>query len=281
LCREHFIADLEAKAKREIRLHRGIRGGDRIAVALSGDAPGSALLFFLKKLTAQRRDVKVFAIIIDEGIASYRNPGQVVQVAESMGADIIPGSFREAYSITMDEIMQRVGAEVAYRNYRVLRRQLLARIAQENGATCLASAITLDDRAQAVLCDMLTGNVETLIVPRQHYQGALKDIYPFMQVPEQEVRLYAELNAIPCVKTSPYPFTGSEKRADINRMLEAYDRNHPATRFALGNLGEQLAAAGTGAIAGIAVCARCGEPCPDGTCPDCQIRDGFSKGSQP
>jgi tRNA(Ile)-lysidine synthase TilS/MesJ len=47
--------------------------GDHIAVALSGDAGSSALLYFLKKLTASRRDIRISAITVDEGIAGYRD----------------------------------------------------------------------------------------------------------------------------------------------------------------------------------------------------------------
>ena len=50
LCKAHFIADFEAKAKRAIRTHHWIIPDDRIAVALSGGKDSSALLFFLKKL---------------------------------------------------------------------------------------------------------------------------------------------------------------------------------------------------------------------------------------
>ncbi|HPX73972.1 MAG TPA: tRNA(Ile)-lysidine synthase, partial [Methanoregulaceae archaeon] len=59
LCKAHFIADFESKAKRAIRNHRWIKPKDRIAVALSGGKNSSALLYFLKKILGTRRDVRL------------------------------------------------------------------------------------------------------------------------------------------------------------------------------------------------------------------------------
>ncbi len=62
LCLHHFTADVEAKAKHEIRRNHSLKSGDHIAVGLSGDASSSALLYFLKKLTSNRRDIRISAI---------------------------------------------------------------------------------------------------------------------------------------------------------------------------------------------------------------------------
>ena len=67
LCRSHFILDLEAKAKRAIRVHHGMQPGDHIAVAVNGDSAGNALLFFLRKLTGNRKDIRISAIMVGEG----------------------------------------------------------------------------------------------------------------------------------------------------------------------------------------------------------------------
>lgn len=59
LCQEHFILDFEARVKRTIRQHQGMRPGDRIAVVPTGDALSKALLHFLIKLAGRRRDLVV------------------------------------------------------------------------------------------------------------------------------------------------------------------------------------------------------------------------------
>ena len=158
LCREHFIADAEAKAKREIRSHKGMCSGDHIAIALSGNDQGYALLIFLKKLTTQRRDVRISAITIDEGAASNPATAQAMKMAESEGVPCHVGSFKEAFGVTLDEITQEKGPLVSRQSRKVLCRTLLHRIARDCGCTRIAYGLTLDDRALDVLEQMITGS---------------------------------------------------------------------------------------------------------------------------
>jgi hypothetical protein len=65
LCQDHLILDLETRAKRAVRMHRGMQPGDHIGVVVTGDSAGNALLFFLRKLTRNRRDIRVSGIITD------------------------------------------------------------------------------------------------------------------------------------------------------------------------------------------------------------------------
>ena len=64
---------------------------------LSGDSCSSALLYFLKKLTSNRRDIRISAITIDEGIAGYRSPENALRIAELLDTECIMGSFQEAF----------------------------------------------------------------------------------------------------------------------------------------------------------------------------------------
>jgi len=107
LCQDHFIDDLEAKVKRAIRVHQWLRPGDHIGVPLAGDSAGKALLFFLDKLTENRRDIRVSAIPACEGIAEYleraRDSGitkiaiatTLEDAAASALTDILQGNVRK------------------------------------------------------------------------------------------------------------------------------------------------------------------------------------------
>jgi len=68
LCREHFIASVDAKVKRDIRRHHGLLPGDHIGVVQDGNLPGKTLLFFLTTLTRDRRDIRISAIPAGTGI---------------------------------------------------------------------------------------------------------------------------------------------------------------------------------------------------------------------
>ncbi len=100
LCKAHFIADFEAKAKRAIRMHRWIVPNDGIAVALSGGNASSALLYFMQKLVGKRRDISLYAITIDEGTRGYHDSRVAARIAESVGTELIVASFQEMFGVT-------------------------------------------------------------------------------------------------------------------------------------------------------------------------------------
>ena len=281
LCRQHFIMDLEAKAKRAIRTHRWMKTGDHIAVALSGDPATIALVFFLAKLTEKRRDIRMSAITIDEGIKEFRNPVQAKRVAESLGVSWISGSFEEDYGITMDEIARRKGATHSCRYCRILRHHLLNQIACGIGVSKLALGTSLDDGAQDVLSDVLCGNAERLFVAHRTSPGIVLQIHPFMDVPVQELRLYAAIHSdiIPDGEDLPArcPCASTAAERDIHAMLEEYTQNHPATKHALVNLRENLSQTPCTVIDSIPTCPHCGEP-GAGTCRHCGVLDEFGRG---
>ncbi len=62
LCSRHLVHDIEARARRSIRSHGWLRPGDHIAVPVRGDRKSAALLLFLKKIIASRRDIQLSAI---------------------------------------------------------------------------------------------------------------------------------------------------------------------------------------------------------------------------
>jgi len=68
LCREHFIASVDAKVKRDIRRHHWLLPNDHIGVVQDGDLPGKTLLFFLTNLTRDRKDIRISAISSGAGI---------------------------------------------------------------------------------------------------------------------------------------------------------------------------------------------------------------------
>jgi len=273
LCRQHFVGDLETKAKRAIRTHHWLSPGDHIAVGLSGDAATGALLYFLQGLIAQRRDIRLSAITVDEGIAGFRDPDGTERWAASLGIPCIRGSFAEQCGHTVDGIISQEGVQHACEYCRVIRRHLLHRLAREHGVTKLALGTTLDDGARECLTAFLYGDMERVIGSSLPVAGRVPVIQPFIDVPATEIRLYAALlTGAPAPATCPYAGRGVD--ADIPVALDEFTRNHPNTKHALVNLREHLADAGGLAAETIPVCTRCGEPCGDqglepGVCRHC------------
>jgi tRNA(Ile)-lysidine synthase TilS/MesJ len=285
LCPAHFLKDFEAKAKRTIRLHGWLRPGDHIAVALSGDAIGTALLAFLVKLTTNRRDIRLSAITIDTGIRGWPDIERAEKTAAACGVNWFCGSFAERYGTTMDALVQQDGPEAACRACRVLKYDLLGEIAQTHGVTRCAFATTVDDRAMEFFSNLLSATVERTLFPFEVTgKTRIPAIRPFMNIPAPEVIRYAELHCGEtgsCDTLPPYARSeGISRAADARAALDTYARRHPSTKFALANL--------AGTLAGIVAarerpssCPVCGELIAGGECKSCSIRRKFDRGTVP
>jgi len=269
LCKQHFEADVEAKAKHDIRRHHWMFPGDHIAVALSGDQPSSALMYFLKKLTSDRRDIRISAISIDEGITGYRDPANAMLIAEQLDTECIKGSFQENFGITVDEISHTKGTSHSCAYCRVLRNFLLNRIAREHGVTKLAFGYTLDEGAVSVLKNVLQGNPESLVNADRAARGTIPRIRPFMSVPHKEVALYADHHINGCDQ-SRCPYNNKPFEEDVQVMLNDFTIRHPATKYALMSLEKNLAGACVSLANSVPSCQQCGEP-TNGICQGCRI----------
>jgi uncharacterized protein (TIGR00269 family) len=271
LCRTHFEADFEAKAKRAIRVHRWISPGDRIGVAMSGGKDSSALLSFLHRLTGRRKDVELVGITIDEGIEGYRDTSVAGGIAERMGIRHITASFKDMFGVTVDDIVKKKGDRLSCSYCGVLRRQCLNRVAKDHGLTRLALGFNLDDEAQSILMNVLRGDVVRLFRAMESTEGMVGRIKPFMYIPEREVALYAFYH-VEGFELGRCPYASTALRSDVRDLLNDYSWQHPSTRYAVVSLGERLRMMAAGPEHGAETCSRCGEPVI-GPCRACSILD--------
>jgi uncharacterized protein (TIGR00269 family) len=268
-CKLHVDADVEAKAKYEIRRNRWMVPGDHIAVALSGGKNSSALLYFLKKLTAGRRDIRLLAITIDEGIAGYSDPVGALKIARAMDIECFTVSFQETFGMTMDSIASKKGTGFSPAYCNVLRHFLLNRIALENGVKKIALGETLDDGAVSVLKNILQGTPERLVGFDKTGWRKIPRIRPFISIPQKEVELYADIH-LQGLSLSASPYKNDPFHEDVEIMLNDFTLRHPATKFALANLKKNLAGTCSSIAGMIPLCENCGEP-GDSLCQSCRI----------
>jgi uncharacterized protein (TIGR00269 family) len=236
-----------------------LRSGDHIAVGLSGDACSSALLYFLKKLTSNRQDIRISAISIDEGIAGYRFPEDAMRIAEQLQTECIAQSFLENFGQSLDEIAEKKGNTSSCMYCRVIRNFLLNRIARERGVTKIACGSTLDDAAGSVLNHILQGIPEIVVGSGGSGGGKIPRIQPFIAVPKEEIALYADLH-INEYNRSHCPYTNNHFDEDVNAMLNEFTLHHPATKYALLSLKKNLEHACVSLPDFYSSCERCGEP---------------------
>ncbi|MDO8873787.1 MAG: tRNA(Ile)-lysidine synthase [Methanoregula sp.] len=257
LCDQHLIVDVEAKAKKVIRAQGWLRPGDHIAVLLSGDRCSSALLYFLKKLTAQRRDIRVSAITIDDGTSTRGDTSRAKRIADDLDTEFLEVSWSEEFSIGAETFTGKNQDISSLPLLHPSRSILLDRIAQQHGITKIAWGQCLDDAAGVVLESVIRGDVEKLISSNS-CQDALLRVCPFISVTAVEVSLYAALCGCGDEQAvKPDQRDGLHK--DTIAMLDCFTKNHPATKYALLNLGEELAGCPSGIAGLIRACEWYGE----------------------
>jgi tRNA(Ile)-lysidine synthase TilS/MesJ len=234
LCEHHFSLDIERRAKRMLRQKGWIHTGDRIAVALRGDLQSRALLHFLTATFAKRRDLSFFTIAIDEGIQGYRVCDQVEDISRSYGLECITRSYQKEFGYALDLIMQKGEESNPCPYCQMLRHRLLQKVAQEQGATRIATGATLNDTAHAVFVTILKGDVSQFV---SRPAAEIPEIHPFSSVPADEVTRYALIHGNKIVEDRcPYFRSPTITR----KILEDFSSHHPATGYALMNLRETL-----------------------------------------
>lgn len=210
LCSRHLALDIEARAKRTIRSHRWMRPYDHIAVVVSGDRKSAALLYFLKKLTAGRRDIRISALPSCGADTGTGDQSAAVTLAESLGVPVMqpaPGGISLAGG--------------------------------DGTVTRIARATSLDDIAERVLEVFLFGEADRLVHPRQDPGSPVPVICPFITVSSDELDLYGEI-VIPGCGLPPGVPVQDTRPKEIRDLLDGYSRGHPATKYALLHLAEQI-----------------------------------------
>jgi len=274
LCKTHFEADFESKAKRSIRTHRWIVSGDRIGVALNGEPNSNALLIFLHHLLGKRKDVELFGMVIDRGIG-YRDPGEGEGFALQQGTPLIVASFREMLRTTIPEIAGERGDQFTCASCDALYLKALHQAGKENGITKIALGCSLDDEAQGILVRFLDGSTDLPEPFPESGHDMIELIRPFILIPEREAALYAYYHTHR-ISQGKCPYSSATLRSDVRDLLYDYAWRHPSTFYSLVNLGEHLIQKGAISINPL-LSLRCGNavsgPCRiakgfDGVCDD-------------
>jgi tRNA(Ile)-lysidine synthase TilS/MesJ len=238
LCPKHLASDIESRIKRNIRNGCWMRPGDHLAVALSGSKRARALLLFFSQLTAQRRDIRLSAIVIDDGGTRYRDLPRIREAADALGIPCHTGSLAGEDPQTPGEPANDSATCPPSDNFRQHRHDLIGKIAQREGITRIISDRTIEDRATEILEKILRGQVEKLFEA-----GSMNDPVPWIDplgsVPRAEADLYADL-VCPGSDEPACPDGGDDFSDEIKGLLEDYTRHHPATLYSVLGIGRTV-----------------------------------------
>jgi uncharacterized protein (TIGR00269 family) len=281
LCKEHFCEFVERRVKHELRRQVPLRGGERIAVAVSGGKDSTVALHMSSKILGVRRDLSLCALTVDEGIRGYRGSSIpiVAEHCKNLGIEHRVVSFEELYGISMDDIA-KANRELAACSYcGVLRRAAINRTARDWGATHLATGLNLDDTAQSILMNFARGDVQRLarLGPHRRVQeGLIPRIQPLRSIPESETTLYAlvqnlKFHDLEC------PYAPEAMRNSYREVVAQLEDVYPGTRHSiLRSYDEILPALETVYPPAKLETCSCGEPTIGRKCKACELVESLA-----
>lgn len=184
-----------------------------VLICISGGKDSALLLHYLVELLSPRRDVRLVAGCVDEGIAGYRHPSMELarQLAEDHGVEFVTTSFPDLGAQPVDAIQagrpalteaHPESAGLAACSFcGVFRREGINALAAQVGADHVALGHNLDDMAQTVLMNLQKGEVERMVRLAPHgwdpVEGLAPRLVPLRTIPEQEVHAVAHLLGLP------------------------------------------------------------------------------------
>jgi uncharacterized protein (TIGR00269 family) len=281
LCGAHFTADVELRVAETIKTRQMIIPQDRVAVALSGGKDSTALLLLLSQLLPARKDVRLIAITIDEGIIGYRE--ETIHSAErltrQLGIEHHCISFTDLFGDSLDTFLK--GRETqACSICGILRKKALVVGAQRAGATKLATGHNLDDEAQSVLMNVFRSDLPRLV--RNSGAGSsgkfIPRIKPLSLISEKEIAMYLMLNDAWC-ELPECPYTRYALRREVRSMLSGFEYRHPGTMLHLMESKKKIEryCAGLMISAPLHSCRECGDPCSGDLCQVCILLQSLGK----
>lgn len=237
LCPRHLRQDLEAKARRTIRARGWLVPRDHIGIALTGDIRGSALLVFLHTLLSPRRDIRLTAIVSAEGPEDPRGDLQQA-LAENRGIPVVRVSAGKTAGSSPGPANGITHGPEKDRPREIPFSALLEKTGRELGMTKIATPRSLDDESAAVLTAFLRGEPAGILAGDGGC-GGIPLIHPFIAISDREIACYAGILGI----RGGSPACHEDKTglgADVRAMLGAYTGRHPAARYSLVHLADEI-----------------------------------------
>ncbi|MCJ7443098.1 MAG: TIGR00269 family protein, partial [Methanotrichaceae archaeon] len=282
LCHTHFEGDVHRKIRETLRETKIFAPKAKVAIALNGGKDSSTLLYVLNHLFSYQKDIQLIAILIDEGIKSYRpnTLAEAKSLAERLDVPYVVKSFQEAFGVATDEIASMERGPAPCNFCGVLRKNLLNQTARELGADALATGHNLDDEAQTILLNYLRGDIDRLfrLQPPRSQPGMVPWIKPLRRLPEREVALYAIIHKLFNYDSGSCPYIQDAMSLEAKNLLNDFEDKHPGTKYSLLRSFKRIIDMLPDSNFQAQPCQKCGESCSNGFCQSCQILTEITQG---
>lgn len=281
-CPEHFLESIRKRVYSEFHKQVHLRGGENIAVAYSGGKDSTLALYLMREVIEPMRDVSLHAIIVDEGIAGYRDKGLPIarEFCRDIGVELIETKMSEKLGTTLDEIsrLKRTQSTCAFCG--VFRRRLMNAAAREIGADYIVTGLNLDDTAQGIVMNIFRGDIEKLarMGPHESVQnGLVRRIQPLRKIPEKESLLFCYTEGLR-FHDGECPYAREAVRNSYRAMIAQMEADSPGTRYSILSSYDSIREALRKSYppAELKTCS-CGEPSIGGKCKSCELLEEIRK----
>ncbi|OLS30188.1 MAG: tRNA 2-thiocytidine biosynthesis protein TtcA [Candidatus Heimdallarchaeota archaeon AB_125] len=288
-CKRHFNEQMRKRVQKTITRYKMLGRNDRIAIGVSGGKDSIALLNIMSKIEKDFPESELVAIIIDEGIANYRDEGLhfAKKHAERLDIEYHIFSFEKDFGYNLDYIIKTLGERGKDREYGacsycgILRRKILNKAAKEVNADILLTGHNLEDEAETILLNIIRGDIKRLVrldpKPRKIHHSLVPRAKPFRMTPQAEIVMYCYLNDLE-YQEIPCPYAVEAYRGDVRDFIFKTQEKQPMLSFnivrGLDNLLKMVSTIPSSSK--MQDCSKCGEAAASNLCKSCWLKDKIS-----
>ncbi|MBR9690024.1 MAG: TIGR00269 family protein [Candidatus Altiarchaeota archaeon] len=236
-CPAHF--QLWLKETVETELGKFIGKKETLAIAVSGGKDSTALLDIVNDWV-KNKDLKIFAICIDEGIKNYRDESLkfLRRFCSKKNIELKVVSFEKEIGSTLDKILESrtdLGVETkACTICGTFRRYLINAKVRELDATKVLFAHNRDDELQTLFMNLFTGNVSQISTKGEiggitDHSAFVVRFKPLIDVPEKALATYA-LMKYPNLPDSECPYLEESARVGVRHFLNRLESDKPNSK---------------------------------------------------
>lgn len=233
LCKSCFSFRVEKQVRKTVNQYNMLHQGIHIALGLSGGKDSMVLLHILSKII--HHGSKITAIIVDEGIETYRPEGVILaqKYAKKLGIPNLVVTYNDLFGLPLDNmIIKSPFGKSSCAICGTFRRKALNYGAIKINADVLAIGINLDDEAESIQLNLIRGDTTRFSrlsrKPQKLHPKFVPRIKPLVLVSQPEIVYYALANNIEYHEQS-CPYSAQARRNSVREFLSDQEKKHPGT----------------------------------------------------
>lgn len=276
-----FIERFEGKVKRTVKEYCLVTKDDRVVVACSGGKDSTTVLYLLNKFGY---NVEGLTIDLLMGEWSRKNLENVKHFCKEYGIKLHILDMREEFGYSMCYIRLSVQSKARLNNCAVcgvIKRWLLNKKTRELGATKIVTGHNLDDEAETVLMNIISGNPRLGIgfgpkIGISSDSKFVQKVKPLYFCTNEEIKRYSKSMDFP-VLYEPCPCSLGSFRREVRKWLGNTEKKLPEIKsnIVTGFLELQSALRRERKKGKLRYCKVCDEPCRNEICKMCEIMEIF------